>query len=278
MKKSNYLKFFLFCLSIGLVACSSDDSSDNPDPTPPATEGSFTKRVLVEDYTSVWCGNCPRVAHAIDLLGEETNKMVAVGIHGPFSGKDDPFNFNFDVLANKYDIDGLPAAKLNRTMTWTYPEVENLSMATDLTGNDASIGLAINPTLDGTNLNIDLKIKFGADFSSQNLKYVVYVLESGLTADQVNYTPYYNGDDIVADFEYNHVLRASLTDLLGDAIPTGETSLGNVYTKNISVPVSETNVSDTANMHIVAFVVDADGNALNVRSANIGGQQDFEAH
>lgn len=274
MKKTNYFKLFLFCASLGLVACSSDD--DNPGPNPPATEGNFTKRVLVEDYTSIWCGNCPRVSHAIDLLGQETDKMVAVGIHGPFSGKDDPFNFDFSVLANEFDIDGLPTVHLNRTTPWAYPEVENLDQALNLTGDNASVGLAINPVLEGGNLDIELKIKFGADYSSQNLKMVVYVLESGLTADQVNYTQYYNDEDVVVDFEYNHVLRASLTDLLGDAIPAGETALGNVYSTNLSASVSETNVSNTANMHIVAFVIDSDGNALNVRSADMGAQQSFQ--
>lgn len=276
MKRPQLLKILLICFSFGFIACSSDDS--DPTPAPPATEGNFTKRVLVEDYTSIWCGNCPRVAYAIDLLDLETEQMVAVGIHGPFSGKDDPFNFDFSALAAEFDIDGLPAAKLNRATTWTYPEADNLAQAQALTGENASIGLAINPVLEGANLNIDLKIKFGADFSSQNLKMVVYVLESDLIADQTNYSDVYGEVPTIPNYEYDHVLRASLTNLLGDAIPSGKTGLGAIYTQNLSVPVTETNVSDTANMHIVAFVIDGEGNVLNVRSANIGVTQNFEEH
>lgn len=238
----------------------------------------FTKRVLVEDYTSIWCGNCPRVSHAIEMLQNETDKVVAVGIHGPFSGKDDPFNFDFSVLKSEFDINGLPAAQLNRTTSWIYPEVDNLSQAVALTGEKASIGLAINPTLTTGNIAIDLNVKFGADYSSQNLKLVVYILESGLTADQVNYTDYYNGEHTVIDFEYDHVLRAALTDLLGDAIPPAKTSLGTEYTKNLSISVADSNVTEPANASVVAFVIDADGNVLNVRKAKVGATQTFEAH
>lgn len=281
MKKNHLFKLFLICLSFGFVACSSDDSSDdNPTPPPPATEGNFTQRVLVEDYTSIWCGNCPRVSYAIDLLDEETDQLVAVGLHGPFGGQQDPFHIDHTVLKNEFQIDGLPAAKLNRTIDWAYPEPSNLTQATDLTGGGARIGLAINPSINSGNLEIELDVKFGADFSSENLKLVVYVLESDLFADQTNYTEYYDGGDnhLVENFEFDHVLRASLTDLLGDAIPAEQVSLGNVYTKNLSIALAETNVSDQTNISVVAFVVDSDGTALNVRKAELGETQSFEEH
>lgn len=280
MKTSNYFKLFLLCLSIGLVSCSSDDSGGDDNPPVP-TEGNFTKRLLVEDYTGTWCANCPNVAHAIDLLKQESDQIVAVGIHressDPLSPNYDPFNFDATTLQNEYGIYGVyPSAMLNRATNWTFPVLNNIEQAQNLLEGDANIGLSINSSVEASNLDIKLDVKFGADYSSQNLKLVVYVLESGLIYDQVNGTPHYNGVDPIPDFEYNHVLRASLTDLMGDAIPAEETALGTVYTKDISVPVSETNVVDSANISIVAFVIDSDGNALNVRKAHVGDTQTFQ--
>lgn len=284
MKTAHLSKIFLVCLSFGFFACSSDDSNNSTgDDNPPvATEGNFTKRLLVEDYTGTWCANCPNVAHAIDLLKVDSpNQVVAVGIHressDPSNANYDPFNFDATLLQNKYDIYGVyPSAMLDRATQWTYPVLNNTEQALALIAQDASIGLSINPTVSAENLNVDLKIKFGSDFTTKSLKVVVYILESGLVYDQTNGTSYYDGQNPIPNFEYNHVLRASITNLLGDAIPAAETSLDNVYTTSISIPVSQTNVSNLANMHIVAFVVDSQGNALNARSANVGDTQSFQ--
>jgi len=94
--------------------------------------------------------------------------------------------------------------------------------------------------------------------------------------DQTNYTSYYGGASTLANFEHDHVLRASLTSLLGDTIPSSEIVADNVYTNTISVAVPS-NVSNTDKMSVVAFVVDGTTNTVyNVRSAHFGDDQAFE--
>ncbi len=41
----------------------------------------FRKIMLIEDYTGTWCGYCPRVAYAIELVHQQTEDAIAVGIH-----------------------------------------------------------------------------------------------------------------------------------------------------------------------------------------------------
>ena len=91
MKKSFYLS--LFFLSALLTSCGDTTVVENiPDgnvDTPPIS-GYFKKRVLIEDYTGTWCGNCTRVAHAIDEVKAQSDKVVTVAIHNG----NDPYHFD----------------------------------------------------------------------------------------------------------------------------------------------------------------------------------------
>ena len=101
-------------------------------------------------------------------------------------------------------------------------------------------------------------------------------MEDGLVFNQTNYTSYYGGGSVIANFEHNHVLRASLTSLLGDQIPSSEYSADNVYQVNFNVAVPS-NVSSTDKMSVVAVVINGSSNAaINVRGADFGDTQTFE--
>ncbi|QYJ69275.1 Omp28-related outer membrane protein [Flavobacterium litorale] len=243
------------------------------------SEINFNKRVLIEDYTGTWCGYCPRVSYGIDLLKNQTDNVVAVAIHraslNPNDASYDPFTFDSTELENFINIPGYPKGLINRLTQWFYPEPNNLDQVIGLTqGENPKLGLAISSTKDGNNLAIDVNVMFGKDFNS-DLNLVVYVLENGLIYDQYNYTTYYNGPNTLYDYEHNHVLRAALTPLMGEAIPRGETTTLNTYTKTFNISVPEI-VDNANNIEFVAFVTDADGHALNVRSAHPDENQEFE--
>lgn len=239
----------------------------------------FIKNVLIEDYTGAWCGYCPRVAYGIDLVEQQTDKAVVVAIHRGNTtlgaNSYDPFNFQASQLENLINLTGYPTAMLNRTTSWKYPEPNNISQVVNLTKNDSEIGLAMNSVLTINELSIDVKVKFGEDYSSSDLKLVVYILEDGLILDQVNYTSYYGGSSILSGFEHNHVLRSSLTNLLGDDIPSSNTNLDEIYSKNFSLTVPD-NISDSSKMSIVAFVVNSNNAAVNSRASSININQEFE--
>ncbi|WP_294821753.1 Omp28-related outer membrane protein [uncultured Flavobacterium sp.] len=242
------------------------------------SESNFVKRVLIEDYTGTWCGYCPRVAFGVEQAKALSDKVVAVAIHRPSSNTSspvyDPYNYDTSELENTLDAEGYPKGFLNRKIQWQFPEPEKIGQVIGLTqGNNPKMGLAMQTAVTGGTVNLDVKVKFAADFS--NLKLVVYVLENGLIYDQHNYTTYYDGVDILEDFEHNHVLRAVLTPLLGESINSSESFVNNVFTRSFSIPVPS-NVANAANMEFVAFVVDAQGNAINVRQAGLNESQEFE--
>ena len=240
----------------------------------------FNKRVLIEDYTGTWCGYCPRVAYGIELVKAQTSEAVSVAIHrgstSSSSGTYDPYNYSAGALEDLINLEGYPTAMLNRTTLWNYPEPNNVSQVTGLASGDADLGLALTPSLNGNTITLDVQVKFGGQFTSTTAKLVVYVLEDGLIFDQTNYTSYYGGTSVISNFTHNDVLRASLTDLLGDIVPSSEIATENVYTKSFSVAIPS-NVTNSSNMSVVAFVVDGNSNgALNVRSAHFGDTQTFE--
>lgn len=240
------------------------------------SEINYIKRVMIEDYTGTWCGNCPRVTHALDLVMAQSQNIVPVAIHrsssNPSDPNYDPYNYDTSELEAIVNISGYPRALLNRMTRWQPLEQNNIPQVIGLTqGENPKLGLAMNFEVNNNAINLELNIQFSKDFS--NLKYVVYVLENGLIYDQVNYTNFYTGPGYITDFEHNHVLRACLTPLLGENLTN--TTTGQTFTRSFSVAMPS-NVADASKIEIVAFVVDENHKAINVRKANIGDNQDFE--
>lgn len=236
----------------------------------PAVSGQFNKRVLLEDYTGTWCGNCTRVSYGIEQVQEQTDRSVVVAIHNG----NDPYHFaGFqplkDMISPEYDLE-LPQARLNRKIVWTHPDT-NAQDAINLTSNNCGLGVAMTSTVSGGNINLDVNVKFAQNFTG--LKLVVYVLENHLLYTQTNYSNYYDAQHYIPNFEHNHVLRSSLTHLLGDQM-TG-TTFGETVSRNFTVPIPA-NVANADNISFVAIVTDADNNAINSRACELGESQAFE--
>lgn len=275
MKNNSFASFFLIVI-LALTSCSDTviikevaDSSV----TAPEVSGYFKKRVLIEDYTGTWCGNCTRVAHAIDLVADKTDKAVVVAIH---SGND-PYNFAAIAPLKNLILPNsalaLPVSRLNRMTKWTFPETTNTKEAVDLTGNNSGLGLVMNSKIESGTLNVEVKINF-AQANYSNLKLVLYLLEDKLIYKQFNYTDFFNAVNPILNFEHNHVLRSSLTNILGDAI-TDNIVVNQIITKNFNLLVPS-NIANKENISFVAFVVGEDNKVINVRASKINENQVFE--
>ena len=238
------------------------------------TSGYFTKRVLIEDYTGTWCGNCTRVALAIERVLAKTDRAEIVAIHNG----DDPYHFDGIGPLRNLIYPGLadlplPTSRLNRTVVWKFPETSNVQQAIDLTGYNCGLGLAVNSNLNGQNIDLNVKVKFAEDY--QNLKLVVYLLEDDLTYFQVNYTSsYYGGVNPIPNYNHDNVVRSTVTDILGDSMGTSFAA-GSTFERSFSVTVPA-NVENASNIRFVAFVVGEDNKAINVRSSSINQSQALE--
>ena len=243
------------------------------------SETNFAKRVLVEDYTGTWCGYCPRVAFALEqALAQPNNKVVAVAIHrassNPISSSFDPYNFDSSAIENILDDPGYPKGYLNRMTKWNTPEDQNIQQVINLSqGANPKLGIALTSGLSNNNISLEVKVKFAKNFTG--LKLVVYILENKLIYNQKNYTAFYGGVSVIPNFEHNHVLRGLMTNLLGDAIADSETTIGKTFSRNFNISVPS-NILSKENLEYVAFVVDANGTALNSRAAKKTDVQAFE--
>jgi len=234
------------------------------------------RKVVVEDYTGTWCGYCPRVLEAIHHLEEVTHDITVVAIHETANSFPDPMHFDqVQVLKDEFGVDGLPAARLNRTTTWQnpYETADVLAMA----GTEADLSIAINSQLNGDALTISVSTLF-ENGSNPGDKLVVYLLESGIIYDQVNYldndptSQYYQQGNPIPNFEHNHVLRQNVTQLFGNEIDATE-ALG-VYTEDFLVTIpAEYN---SANLSIAAMLVSSDNTARNSQFASVNEAKDFE--
>jgi len=237
----------------------------------PPVSGQFHKNVLLEDYTGTWCGNCTRVAYGIEQVEAATERAVVVAIHNG----NDPYHFADymplkNLISPDHDLE-LPQARLNRTVTWVDPDT-NPQDAINLTSNNCGLGIAMTSTVADGTIDLDVKVKCAQNYS--NLKLVVYVLESHLVYPQINYSAiYYGGVHRIMDFEHNHVLRTSLTNLLGN--PISGTDFDQTVTTNFSVPVPA-NITNAANLSFVAIVTDVNNNAINSRAAAPNEDQTFQ--
>lgn len=238
----------------------------------------YTQKVLIEDYTGTWCGYCPRLANAIDLVLAETNNAVPVTIHCTSGSAVDPFDFDDKyILLNAFGVSGYPTAKINRTETWSYPEnsSQGVNQVINKLQTEAPLGIGISSTLSGTDLSIDIDVEFGSNQSG--LKLVVYLVEDKLIADQSNYLDdLYGGLSNLVNFEHNHVLRHSITDLFGTEISSSVSTAGNLHQQTFNFNTAGSEVSNSANIYIVAFVVNGSTKSvLNVQEAAVNSTVTF---
>jgi thiol-disulfide isomerase/thioredoxin len=228
----------------------------------------YKQYVLVEDYTGTWCGYCTRVSFAIEELKKQTEDAVVIAIH-----QGDPMQFPLEsTLRSHFGVTGFPTAFVDRKARWAPPEPSSLDQVLGKLSNKAYAALAMESSIDGDMLTINVKLKMGYNYSS--LKLGLYIVEDKLIYDQRNWTSYYQGDPIV-DYEHNDVLRKNITGLLGDQIPTDQLGHDKEFEKEFQYVIPSEFNKD--NIRMIAFVTEASKKeTINVRSSKIGETQSFE--
>lgn len=229
----------------------------------------FVSRVLVEEYSGTWCGNCPAILYGVDLLHQQTNKAIVVNTH-LFNG--DPFiTPQGNSLAANLGITSVPSGKINRTVNWNGPQYENTDQVINQLAPKATVGLAIGSSVGSAGLNATITISYGQSLTG-NAKLTVYLVEDKLFYTQRNYSStLYAGQANIPNFEYNGIVRSVLSDLSGDAVANN----GTAVTKTYSAALPAT-ISNVANLRLVAFVTGEAGRVVNVQEAKLGTVKNLE--
>ncbi len=229
----------------------------------------FVNRVLVEEYSGTWCGNCPRILYGTQLVKEQTDKEVSVQIH--LFGNDPFITSQGNTIASQQGVTGVPTGKINRTINWSGPQYQNVNQVISEIKPSSAVGIAINSAITAGNVNINIALGYAS--LSAETKLIVYIVEDNLFHTQANYSSnLYGGLSSIPNFEYDGVFRSLVSTTSGDVI----TVSGNQVQKNYMVTLP-TNVSNINNAKIVAFLIDTNTNTvLNVRQASIGQNQELE--
>ncbi len=237
---------------------------------------SFTDTVahqmnLVEHFTSQYCTYCPLGYDVLNKLMELRNDLAWVSIHGNMGGTDVYTIADGQYISNftggSYETGGIPRAAFNR---YYEPSVAsdswlayNLGYRSQYTETAARIFSAVVdaskasvPAFATVNLSSEydkdtkkLTVKVSgdavsdfADVFGSDAVLTVYLTENGLVSRQLNQGTW------IQKYPHNHVLRAILSEPLGDAISWNGTKYENDYTITLD---ADWNVD---NMDVVAFI------------------------
>lgn len=212
------------------------------------TQRSFRHRSLYIDFTGTWCPNCPRMARGLELACEKAgDKIVPVGLHC--------FGSAFDVeggddMAIRMGATALPAGVVDMC-TYVSPDTENVisffarnAVRHTEAVYPVSTGIAASSKLNGRTLKVDvtLYLKY-----ADRYKITVWLTESGLVAPQKDYEVSGGVDN---DYVHNHVMRRSLTDIMGKSFSTSEDLVEKKYTYETELPSGW----NAGNMELLVFV------------------------
>lgn len=236
----------------------------------------IARRVLVEEGTGSWCGNCPRGEVAVEHLETTMPDNVAIiSVH------------NGDAYAlTEYDtqlaLGGYPNGRIDRldqvfTPLYTDNGIQYTSPTGDvtfadmvyselahLTEGEIKIADPVYYSADKViSLPVDVRFSVSRDNGIYNV--ITVVLEDGLPGRQSNYyvgsseplMEWWGGQPSYVTYTYTNVARALIGGYYGMSgrVPTS-IKAGEVYNSPLSFDLPST-VKDVANMHFVVALVDA---------------------
>lgn len=289
-------------LAITVAGCkkSSDDEATPTTPAPStpsisAVPSTFTKKVLVEEFTGAWCGYCPDGAVVVEQL-ETANPGVVYGvaIHEG-DGMEIPLYATLDGLFNNT---GFPAGMVNRVPSggktclsrsvWT-------SAANTEKAKEGKCGVAIKTSYNAAGDTIIVEAHAGFKTAlTGNYKMVSYLLEDSVTGtgsqyNQSNYYssagsaaggsshPYYNLPATIVGYKHMHVVRKSIPSDLGDVIDATALVAGGSAVKTNKVAVG---TMKKANLSVISFIYKVGTSAstyeiMNVQKVKVGSTKDW---
>lgn len=222
----------------------------------------FTHRSLLMRFTADWCGYCPWMAEAVDMVMEKQPGLIEpLSVHGGGSGLQT--SASAAILSN-YDIDGFPTGVVDSYITvnnytqtiTTASKIISAALQREKT-YDVYTGLSWRSSIDGSNVVLDLNVyaKHAGDYMVTAL-----LVEDGIIAWQNN-----GGND----YEHNGVVQAAFTAPLGDSFNTTEDNQVKNFAYSVAIPKG----SNPDNIKVVAYVHRTEGKVTfvdNATSAKVG--------
>jgi thiol-disulfide isomerase/thioredoxin len=277
MKQSISKLLFIAFATVYIVACDKVDAPYKETVVLPPIDTTTNKddttavfdevrKVLIEDYTGHQCGNCPLAAEKLEeLKNAYGNQVVPMAVHAGFFAETaaSPFDVDYrNTVATELDIyfgnsvAGNPNGMVNRQ---GYPNTHILnlnswsSVLTPFTTVNPDVVLAIRNSFNKSSNIVETTVysKFKKTLTG-NYKLCVYVLEDSIIGAQ---TDYRLNPDVIEDYHFEHMLRASFNGTWGETIATDPVaSETNIYRKKYSMSLSGKLMNINHPCEVVAFV------------------------
>lgn len=233
-----------------------------------------TNRVLVEEYTGLWCGWCPRGFLAMEIIAEEFgDKAVPVCFH---NGDDMTVTSVFPV-----EVSGYPKGTINRMdeldpYYGSYQE-KDFGIAYDIEALSSQLtkgDIDIDAILEGTTVKATATVKFIEDYSDANYA-VGYLLTCNRLSDPTwiqknDYSDRQGYENtrlrelttwkpLVQGLVFNDV-AVNVDGMFGVAgsLPS-EIEMAKEYSHSYSFDISDNEfVKNPSDLNVVAFIIDRD--------------------
>ena len=278
----------LLLLSFVFFAC----SDNNEEPEFSVMPLSFTKKVLIEEFTAAWCGYCPWGAAIVENIVNDNENVIPVAIHVRDGMSIDHSSF----LEMTYQNNSYPAGMVDRApynVNDTTQVVSfNAGYFSYFSANqlllEAECGLAMRSKVSGNIATIEVRAGFNTDISG-DYRLTVYLLEDGVTGsgygfDQINWdneepqSDFYGMGDPIVGYVHDHTLRAVLSGELGDPLDESVLTSGGEHIASYSIDISN---YDKKKLSAVAFIQQigtdfTQHEVLNVQQVGITGFQDWD--
>lgn len=232
-------------IALAAIACDpvSEDERFNE-----ATGINHERKVLVEEFTGQFCPNCPLGHEALKAIKSQYgDNVVIVSIHAGDMASDIPGyglkTPDGDKYAAMWGVQQYPSAVVNRS-TAAMPDRSQWQGAVLKNGLlPPEVYIKADARIANGKLTVTSTLTARSERVNANVN--ICITESGISAFQQD------GEDIIMDYEHNHVYRASISDAAA-MIPTDGM---NVEVKDYDLDPSW----NTDNLHVVEFVYNANG-------------------
>lgn len=267
---------FISILSITAISCS-EIPTEIP---PPATTVANGRVMLIEEFTGVKCGPCATGALLLkDILENSNGAAVAYAVHGEFLAQphdNSLYDFRYpdsrlreqaatnlfakpSITYNRVSENGATLVQ-SRSDTWQ-PFVD-----TELEKEQIA-ELIVDLNYDSDSRIVDVFVAAEALIDISGVININAVVSESHLID-----PQQDGSDIIDDFEHEHVMKESLSNLDGDFLVENLSSGSKAnYRFSYTIPEEENGEWKAENMEITIFIssVDLDGEVLQAIQVHV---------
>jgi hypothetical protein len=232
----------------------------------PQDTSKVVRKILIEDFTGMKCGNCPEAADlAHEIQDVYPGRVVVLAIHsGWYAMPNKDFTYDFrtetgTAIDNFFKVSdaGNPNGMVNRiekSGSRIIGPAGWAGMAGSLTTQPPLMSIEIEPAYDESTRTISVEaiVKY-LESGSANHQICVYIAEDSVVAPQQD-------DRLVPpvneEYVHNHVLRGSMNGTWGENLSDIAIAAGESFTKNYTYKIPADSDWRPRHLKIIAFVHD----------------------